>query len=94
MGRIEVDIAGLQTAGAHASTLGTNVASLAGDAHSVGAAGGAPPATEGALASLGAAWGAGLATLGNEISHVGAAAGAAATLYQHVDACVMPEVAP
>ena len=60
MGRIQVDIGGLQAAGGQASSLGAEVTGLAGEARTVAGAGaGAPPATESALGALGAAWSAG-----------------------------------
>jgi hypothetical protein len=86
MSRIEVDIAGLQSAGSLASTAGADILALAGEAQGVSSAGaGAPPATEGALAALAAAWGPGLALLGDEIRNVGLSADAAAALYVQAD---------
>jgi len=86
MSRIEVDIAGLESAGMLASSAGSDVVALAGEVQAVaGAGGGAPPATEAALGAMAGAWSAGLAMLGEEIHGVGMAADAAAALYLQAD---------
>jgi hypothetical protein len=86
MSRIEVQYGSLRAAGSRASSAGSDVGALAGDAQSIAAAGaGAPPATGAALEQLAAAWGGGLGVLAFELGNVGTSADAAASLYETVD---------
>jgi hypothetical protein len=92
MGEIRVDPGSLRSAGGVAETAGADLRGLAGEVSAalagVGAA--APAQTSGAATAFSSAMQTGALAIGDGVSALGANAGTAASVYEHVDREAMP----